>query len=185
MIDRSGAIVSRTFEQPYQERRSATSILALLSATAPGQSTTLRGGQATFVLSASDAVAAVGHRVTLSIRVTPGPKMHVYAPGQKDYISIELATTAAPEFKAAPPTYPAPVDFYYAPLRETVKVYDKPFRIAQDVTIASTAELRRRAAAGESLKVAGTLDYQACDDAVCYRPESVKVSWTIPLQRMP
>lgn len=129
--------------------------------------------------------ARPGATITLYAAVTPRQKMHVYAPGQKDYISIELATTASPEFKAGPPTYPTPVDFYYAPLRETVKVYDKPFRIAQEVTIAATADLRRRAAAGESLTVAGTLDYQACDDAVCYRPESLKVSWTIPLQRMP
>lgn len=129
--------------------------------------------------------ARPGATITLYADVTPQPKMHVYAPGQKDYISIELATTAAPEFKAAPPKYPVPVDFYYAPLRETVKVYDKTFRIAQDVTIASTAELRRRAAAGDPLTITGTLDYQACDDAVCYRPDSLKLSWTIPLQRVP
>jgi hypothetical protein len=129
--------------------------------------------------------ARPGATITLYADVTPQPKMHVYAPGQKDYISIELATTAAPEFKAGAPKYPVPVDFYYAPLRETVKVYDKPFRIAQDVTIASTAEVRRRAAAGDPLTITGTLDYQACDDAVCYRPDSLKLSWTIPLQRVP
>lgn len=28
MIDRAGTIISRSFEQPYQERRSATSLLA-------------------------------------------------------------------------------------------------------------------------------------------------------------
>jgi hypothetical protein len=77
------------------------------------------------------------------------------------------------------------VDFYYAPLRETVKVYDKPFRISQDVTLAATADLRRRAAAGEPLTITATLDYQACDDRVCYRPDSLTLTWTIPLQRVP
>jgi hypothetical protein len=129
--------------------------------------------------------ARPGATITLYADVTPQPKMHVYAPGQKDYIPIELATTAAPEFKAAPPKYPTPADFYYAPLRETVKVYDKPFRISQDVTLAATADLRRRAAAGETLTIAATLDYQACDDAVCYRPDALKLTWAIPLQRMP
>jgi hypothetical protein len=129
--------------------------------------------------------ARPGATITLYADVTPQPKMHVYAPEQKDYISIELATTAAPEFKAAAPKYPVPVDFYYAPLRETVKVYDKPFRISQDVTLAATADLRRRAAAGEPLTITGTLDYQACDDRVCYRPDSLTLTWTIPLQRVP
>ena len=126
-----------------------------------------------------------GATITLYAHVTPQPKMHVYAPGQKDYISIELATDEAAEFKAARPDYPTPVDFYYAPLRETVKVYDKPFRIAQNVTLASTADLRRRAAAGEALTITGTLDYQACDDAVCYRPDTLKLTWRVPLQRVP
>jgi hypothetical protein len=129
--------------------------------------------------------ARPGATITLYADVTPRPKMHVYAPGQTNYISIELSTTASPDFKAAPTTYPTPVDFYYAPLRETVKVFDKPFRIAQEITLASTADLRRRAAAGETLTVTGTLDYQACDDAVCYRPDSLTLTWRVPLQRQP
>ena len=41
MVNRGGKIVSRTFEQPYQERRSATSILSQLSGAAPGQTLSL------------------------------------------------------------------------------------------------------------------------------------------------
>lgn len=127
--------------------------------------------------------ARPGAAITLYADVTPQPKMHVYAPGQKDYISIELAADDSADYTAAPPKYPAPVDFYYAPLRETVKVYDKPFRIAQEVTLASTPELRKRAAAGETLTITATLDYQACDDAVCYRPDTLTLTWRVPLQR--
>lgn len=181
MIDRSGAIVSRAFEQPYQERRSATSILALLSATAPGQSTTIRGGQATFVLSASDAVAAVGHRLTLSIRVTPGPKMHVYAPGQKGYIPIALTLNTDPAYKVHPIRFPASTTYRYEPLNETVQVYSSPFTLAQDVTLALTPDLRARATRGEVLSIAGELEYQACDDKVCYRPETIPVEWKVTL----
>jgi DsbC/DsbD-like thiol-disulfide interchange protein len=181
MIDRSGAIMSRTFEQPYQERRSATSILALVSATAPGQSTTIKGGQATFVLSASDAVAAVGHRVTLSIRVTPGPKMHVYAPGQKGYIPIALTLKPDPAYKAHPIRFPASTTYRYEPLNETVQVYSSPFTLAQDVTLALTPDLRARASRGEVLSIAGELEYQACDDKVCYRPETIPVEWKVTL----
>jgi hypothetical protein len=125
--------------------------------------------------------ALPGATITLYADVTPGPKIHVYAPEQKDYISIALATTAAPEFKAAPTAYPPPVNFYFEPLRETVKVYDKPFRISQDVTLAATAEMKRRAGARETLEIAATLHYQACDDAVCYLPQSLPLTWRVRL----
>jgi len=181
MIDRAGLIISRTFEQPYQERRSATSLLAQLAAARPGLTTTLKGGQATFELSASDSVAAVGHRVTLSVRVTPGPKMHVYAPGQKGYIPIALTLTPDAAFSIHPVRFPASTIYHYKPLDETVQVYSAPFTLTQDVTIALTPETRARATRGEVLTIAGTLEYQACDDAVCYRPETIPVEWKVTL----
>jgi hypothetical protein len=27
-----------------------------------------------------------------------------------------------------------------------------------------------------------TLEYQACDDAICYMPQKVPMSWTLPLK---
>ena len=33
--------------------------------------------------------------------------------------------------------------------------------------------------AGSTVTVAGTVNYQACDDRVCYRPESAPVTWTV------
>ena len=180
-IDRRGTIVSRAFEQPYQERRSATSLLAQLSLTAPGQATTLKGGQATFVLTASDAVAAVGHRVTLSVRVTPGPKMHVYAPGQKGYIPIALTLKPNEAFRIHPIRFPASTTYHYKPLNETVQVYSVPFTLAQDITIALTTDVRARATRGDVLTIAGEIEYQACDDTVCYRPETIPVEWKVTL----
>jgi hypothetical protein len=32
---------------------------------------------------------------------------------------------------------------------------------------------------GETIVVAGKVTYQACDDRVCYPPESAPVSWTV------
>lgn len=132
-------------------------------------------------LSPVDKTAAPGERVTLSLDVTPGPKMHVYAPGQAGYITVAIELDASKDFKAAPAKFPASQPHFFAPTNETVKVYNKPFQIAQDVTIAATAALRKRAAAKETLTVAGTLKYQACDDLVCYRPDSVPVNWKIEL----
>lgn len=132
-------------------------------------------------LGQSDTVAAPGHRVTLTLDVTPGPKIHVYAPGQAGYIPIDLALTASPDLKIAPPTYPSPRSFFFAPLKETVRVYDRPFRITQDVTLMLTQDLRRRALAKDTLTMLATLNYQACDDQVCFRPDAITAQWALTL----
>ena len=127
--------------------------------------------------------SAPGARVTLVADIVPGPKMHVYAPGQREYISIELTIPDSPDYKAAPPAFPAAKALYLEPIKTTVQVFDAPFRITQVITLARTPELQRRAASGESLTVIGTLKYQACDDLVCYRPDTAKLSWPVPLGR--
>jgi hypothetical protein len=181
MVNRGGKIVSRTFEQPYQERRSATSILSQLSGAAPGQTATVRGSQATLAVKASDTVAALGHRITLSVHVTPGRGNHVYAPGQKGYIPVSLTLVEDAAFKTFPAKYPPSGSYVFAPLKETVQVYSKPFTITQDITLALTPAMRARATAGEILTIKGALEYQACDDKVCHRPETLPVEWKITL----
>jgi hypothetical protein len=182
VIDQAGVIRSRFFEQEYQERSTATSILTRLGLDAGGDVREIAGGQAQFRVSASDATVAPGERITLRIDVTPGTRMHVYAPGQTGYIPIALTLAPTPDVRIVHPMgYPAAGTYYFAPLKETVKVYEKPFRMVQDVTLALTPALRQRAARGETLRLSGTLEYQACDDKVCYRPQSVPVEWTMKL----
>jgi Disulphide bond corrector protein DsbC len=125
--------------------------------------------------SASAASAAPGARVSLFVDVAPKPKMHVYAPDQKDYIPVALTLAAdAAAFKAAPPQFPKAETYFFAPLKETQRVYSKAFRIVQPVTLAPTAS-------GEVV-IKGTVRYQACDDAICYVPQNVPISWSIKVK---
>ena len=186
VIDTHGRIASRAFESEYQVRQSAP---ALLGALAPGglqparAARTVEGRQVSVTLSQSDLSAAPGTKLSLYADVVPGPKMHVYAPEQTGgYIRIELALDDEPAVSLAAPVFPGAADYHFAPLDETFRVYDAPFRIRQDVTVALTPALRKRAAAKETLTLTGTLRYQACDDKVCYRPDQVPVTWTIALQ---
>ena len=126
---------------------------------------------------------APGARATLVAEVVPAPKMHVYAPGQREYLSVELTLPASPDYKSAPPVFPPAKSLYLEPIRATVQVFDAPFRITQDVTLAQTPAVQRLAASGEPLIVTGTLKYQACDDLVCYRPDTASLSWPIPVGR--
>lgn len=127
--------------------------------------------------------ATPGGRLELTVDVVPKPKMHVYSPQQKDYIPIALTLQAAPAFSIQPAVYPKPEKYVFAPLKETQLVYSKPFRIIQPVTIAAAPALRAAGfAAGAALTINGKLRYQACDDAICYMPKEVPVSWRVTLR---
>ena len=125
-------------------------------------------------VSASAATVKRGGKVTLHLDVTPKPKMHVYAPGQEGYIAIVLKLDPDPALVPAKAKYPAGEKYVMPALNETMLVYGKPFRIAQDVTI--------KAAAGGTKTIKGTLRYQACDDAICYLPKTIPVEWTIAVK---
>jgi hypothetical protein len=57
-----------------------------------------------------------------------------------------------------------------------VPVYTGQFRLVRDVTV------QKQAKPGE-LVVEGALRYQACDEKVCYVPQSVPLKWTLRVER--
>jgi len=141
----------------------------------------VRGKYVALLAGTSEDHVSPGGTITLMLRATPGQKMHVYAPGQQGYTPVALTLQKDAAYRARPVVYPASTLFEFAPLNEKVKVYDAPFTLTQVVTIAATAEVKRRAAAGEALMIKGAFSYQACDDTICYRPEKLAVEWTIKL----
>ena len=115
-------------------------------------------------------------KVALHVDIAPKPKMHVYAPGEKDAISVELTLDKNPAIKAGKATFPPAEKYFFPPLQLTQLVYSNPFRITQPIAIA-------RAPADGTLTITGTLRYQACDDAVCYVPKSVALKWVVQRPR--
>lgn len=111
--------------------------------------------------------------LVLIVEVTPSSGIHVYAPGNKDYIPVEVVMDAAHGVTAGAAVYPPSEPFVFGDLRQTVQVYQKPFRIRQPLSIDPAARAR-------PLTVTGTLRYQACTDSVCYRPESQPLSILVP-----
>ena len=142
---------------------------------------TVRGKYLSLVVGASASTVSPGARVSLLVQVTPHPKMHVYAPGQAGYIPVDLSVADNPAFTAKAPVYPAPTPFTFAPTAEAVKVYAEPFVIRADLVVASSSVVKTRAAKSDVLTIVGAFEYQACDDAVCYRPETLPVEWKIKL----
>ena len=128
-------------------------------------------GHATIVPSPSEVNGAAGAKLALFVDVTPKPGIHVYAPGSKDYIPITVKLSPPAEVKLGKVAYPKSEMMSFAD--EQVPVFQKPFRLTQDITLDKSAK------AGSTVTVSGTVSYQACDDRVCYPPEAAPVSWTV------
>jgi hypothetical protein len=79
-------------------------------------------------------------------------------------------------------TYPASEIYHFKPLDERVEVYQRAFRLVQDVTVLATSEAQKLLSTQQTVTVTGRFEYQACDDTLCYSPQSVPVSWELPLK---
>jgi hypothetical protein len=122
-----------------------------------------------------------GKKLSLSFDVTPKRNMHVYAPGKHDYQVIAVKLDPQPWMKVGPTTYPPSEIYHFKELDEKVETYGRPFKLVQDVAVLDTAAARKAMAAGP-IKLSGRLEYQACDDKVCYAPTKVPVSFELSVK---
>jgi hypothetical protein len=110
--------------------------------------------------------------------------MHVYAPGAAGYRVIRLVLDEQPYVRPLPMSYPQSEIYFFAPLKERVPVYQKPFTLLQEVLVEGTPEAQKVLRGSESLTINGVLEYQACDDKICYNPAAVPLSWTLTLRQI-
>ena len=182
IVDRRGVVTARFFEDAYQERYTAAAILAAQGSNPSGVPITAQTNHLSISASISDATVAPGERVSIVVVVTPRPAMHVYAPGKHDYRFVRLTVDPRPWLRAHDTRYPPSEIYHFKPLDERVEVYSKPFRLVQDVTILATPEIQQSLAAMTAVTIAGALEYQACDDTLCYNPARVPFSFALTMK---
>ena len=73
----------------------------------------------------------------------------------------------------------------FKPLNEQVLVYNAPFRLVAQLGLDPTRPLVTPLQKGARLTLDASVDYQACDDRVCYLPESIPLRWTVTLAPTP
>ena len=185
MIDGDGKVTSRFFEEFYRERNTTTNVMLKLGmglspiAAVEGETAHLK-----FTAYPSNTSVTVGTRFSLALDVTPGPKMHVYAPGaeEKGYRVIGFNLDQPEIARIEPVSYPESEIYYFEPLDEHVPVYQEKFTILQEVVMNGDARAEEVMSTMDALTLTGTLDYQACDDAICFLPQSIPVSFTVDLE---
>jgi hypothetical protein len=130
----------------------------------------------------SDARVVAGVPFTVVLDIKPRSRIHVYAPGATGYRVIEFAIMPMEGVTVQPVQYPPSEIYEFVPLNERIPVYQRPFQLIQSVTLDAapgSAGLRRD---GDDLTIDAALNYQACDDRICFSPVSVPLSWTVKVK---
>jgi hypothetical protein len=125
---------------------------------------------------ASAPAVSPGGTLSLWVDVTPNANIHVYAPGAKDFQPVKLVLSPMAGVEIGKTVYPAGILTVLPGTAERIPVYSKVFRITQPMTFGKTPP------AGKALIVSGAVNYQACDDRVCFPPASQPVFWRIEVK---
>jgi peroxiredoxin Q/BCP len=185
MLDRSGKVTARFFEEAYQERNTVSTImLATGAAQAPAAATRVQTNHLEVTSFVSDEVVAPGTLFSVVVDVKPNAGIHVYAPGANSYRIVNLQLDADPLLVKRALQYPASEIYHFKPLDERVPVYQKPFRLVQAMAVSASADVRPRLQGLTALTIKGTLEYQACDDRLCFTPQSIPVSFSVKLRQL-
>ena len=184
MVDNQGRVTSRFFEEFYRERNTTTNVMLKLGVgVSPIEA--VEGSTAHLKFSAypSNSSVTVGTRFSLALEVEPGENMHVYAPGADDmgYRVIGFNLAPNPLARYEPVQYPESEIYHFEPLDEHVPVYQERFMLLQEIVMNGDADAESTMAELGALTLSGTLDYQACDDEICFLPQSIPVSFTLDL----
>ena len=131
----------------------------------------------------SDDIVAPGVPFTLVVDIAPRSGVHVYAPGATDYRVIELAMTPVQGVTFRRVRFPPAEIYDFVPLNEHIPVYQKPFQLIQSVTVHASSRSSGQLTDEDTLTIKAALNYQACDDRICFSPVSVPLSWTVKIKQ--
>ncbi len=183
VLDAKGVIRAKYFEDDFRERDTSAGILLRQFGLVPAEAKTeVTGRQLTLTASATNAAVSAGEHVTLVLDVELNPGMHVYAPGVEGYIPVDWKMKESDAAAAGQAAYPKSEKLYLKAIDETVPAYRNHFRITREITIAQEDKLKPAADSTGHFTVEGSLRYQACDDRVCYIPQTLPVKWTFEYQ---
>src|SRR5262245_50369615 len=183
IVDRSGRVKARFFEDSYTVRNTVSNIrVRLNNLNTSVAATRAESRQLDVVTYPSDTAIAPGNRFSIVAQITPHNGVHVYAPGAANYKVVELKVLPSRYIRTFKTVYPKSEIYFFKPLNERVPTYQKPFTISQDIVLDGQASTRTALAKETSMTIGGVLTYQACDDRLCYDQVTLPLSWTVALK---
>ena len=180
LLNAEGVVQEKFFEQYYRDRFTAGTLLVRRGARPTGETARkLETDHLSATSWASEAVVCGGNRFALALEVELPEKMHVYAPSVEGYIPIDWKLTEADGLTIFGAEYPQPEQLHLPAIGETMPVYEGTFRIVRDVMIGQRGDIGSLLDGQDNIVLRGELRYQACDDKVCYVPETVPLEFKV------
>lgn len=184
VLDPSGKVISKYFEDNYTERETASAILVKqfgLSALGLPH-TTVETPHLILTSAASAKIVRGGQKIMLMLDIELKKKMHVYAPGAQGYKTVDWRVNAGSLARVEAIRFPPSRTLYLKPIREKAPIYEGKIRLSREITLAAQKELKAAASATGEFTLEGELLYQACDDKVCYVPQTIPLKWVLSFE---
>ena len=166
LLGPDGRITERFFDD---ERVSIKAILARPGVIEAAGAAEVRNPLAIVRVWSPDTTTPSGTTVTIAFDIAPAAGIHLYAPGNHTYGAVTVRVDATAHVTASRLALPKPVPYTFKPLNETVPVYKQAFTAFQEVRVADGVM-------DGAFVVSGLLEFQGCDDALCYPPQRVPFS---------
>jgi AhpC/TSA family protein/cytochrome c biogenesis DsbD-like protein len=180
-VNEDGIVQSKYFAADFQERYSAPTILLQEFGSVAGtRQTEVKTDYFELKYYSTLDVVRPNVHFTLVADFDLKPKMHVYAPGVEHYIPINLELDRSTYYSSRPAEYPRAQTVHLPAINETVPVYVGKFRIRRDVIMQGRDSL----GAMPEVKIKGRLRFQACDEKICYLPQTVNLEWVVKLETL-
>lgn len=177
VVDAEGVVRNKFFEENHNVRFTARSVLTKSLGERGAKATEVRREHLDLVSYASDEVVTPGSIVTLVVEAALPEKVHVYAPEVTGgYRPVSFTIEENPYIEVHPAEYPESEDLFLPAIKETVPVFEGKLRVVRDVTVAfSLRDL-------PEVTIDGNFQYQACDDKVCYPPDTVPLRFDVGIE---
>ena len=188
VVNQAGVLTAKYFEAEYQERVTASDILARQFGAHPEASPGGATGEHLSITESTSARMAIGgQKLALILTIEMKPGIHVYAPGVKGYkpVSWEMTDGRAklpPRFFTEV-AWPKAKLLHLKAIGETVPVYEKNLRLLREFTVPSDQLLREATGPDGRMTIEGVFRYQACDEKTCYNPETLPVRFELQILR--
>ena len=187
MVDAEATVTSRFFEEFYRERNTTANVMLKLGASL-SPIAAIEGSTAHLSITAypSNPSLTVGTKFSLAVEVEPNENIHVYAPGAEamGYRVIGLTIDPVPHIRFEPVAFPESEIYHFEPLDERVPVYQRPFTLLLEAVVSGEPEVEEALSQIDAVTLSGTLNYQACDDTLCFDPVSVPLSFTLDVETL-
>ena len=111
-------------------------------------------------------------RAALEVRLPAQLHVQSNAPRDPALIPTELTFNPPAGIRATEIVFPKPTDFQQVGLPQPLAVFEHEFAIGVQFAVGEGT-------GPGTLDIPGRLRYQACDDKVCYPPQTAEVRWTL------